>query len=127
MERVRLESAARAELLHEVKVKRADLLADLRHEDKRAAYLAMSGECWYVIREDIARSEEIPPQCGVMIAGQAGLEVARAAPRRAMRMYFGLWMALTRAAPIDNGADEDAQGRLGAPLHLAAGRPQVGG
>lgn len=89
MERVRLESAARAELLHEVKVKRADLLADLRHEAKRDAYLASSGECWYVIREHIARSEEIPPQCGVMIAGEAGLEVARAAPRRAMRMYFG--------------------------------------
>jgi len=42
-------------VVHEIKVRRADLLADLRHAAKRAAYLASSGECWYVIREGIAR------------------------------------------------------------------------
>lgn len=95
---------------HEIKVRRADLLADLRHEAKRAAYLALSGECWYVLREGIARPEEIPPECGVMIAGDAGLQVARPAPKRAMRMSFGLWMALARAAPMEpQAADEDAQ------------------
>ena len=95
---------------HEIKVRRADLLADLRHEAKRVAYLALSGECWYVLREGIARPEEIPPECGVMIAGDAGLQVARPAPKRAMRMSFGLWMALARAAPMEpQAADEDAQ------------------
>lgn len=95
---------------HEIKVGRADLLADLRHEAKRAAYLALSGECWYVLREGIARPEEIPPECGVMIAGDAGLQVARPAPKRPMRMSFGLWMALARAAPMEpQAADEDAQ------------------
>ena len=95
---------------HEIKVRRADLLADLRHEAKRAAYLALSGECWYVLREGIARPEEIPPECGVMIAGDAGLQVARPAPKRAMRMSFGLRMALARAAPMEpQAADEDAQ------------------
>ncbi len=100
-------------IVHEIKVRRADLLSDLRHEAKRAAYLASSGECWYVIREGIARPEEIPPQCGVMIASGAGLEVARAAPRRPMQMSFGLWMALARATPVGNGLDEDAQAWLG--------------
>ena len=95
---------------HEIKVRRADLLADLRHEAKRAAYLALSGECWYVLREGIARPEEIPPECGVMIAGDAGLQVARPAPKRPMRMSFGLWMALARAAPMEpQAADEGAQ------------------
>jgi predicted NBD/HSP70 family sugar kinase len=37
-------------IVHEIKVRRADLLSDLRHQAKRAAYLAASGECWYVIR-----------------------------------------------------------------------------
>lgn len=100
---------------HEIKVRRADLLADLRHEAKRAAYLALSGECWYVIAEGIARPEEIPPECGVMIAGPATLDVARPAPKRAMRMSFGLWMALARAAPIGPAFDDDVQGWLGEP------------
>jgi hypothetical protein len=43
-----------------------------------------------------------------MIASGAGMGVARAAPRRPVRMSFGLWMALARAAPIgppDRGLD----------------------
>jgi hypothetical protein len=100
-------------IVHEIKVKRADLLSDLRHEAKRSAYLALSSECWYVIGEGIARPEEIPPLCGVMIAGAAGLEVARPAPRRPVQMSFGLWMALARATPLGNGLDEDAQAWLG--------------
>ena len=102
-----------APIVHEIKVKRADLLSDLRHEAKRSAYLALSSECWYVIREGIARPEEIPPQCGVMISSDAGLEVARAAPRRPVQMSFGLWMALARATPVGNGRGEDAQAWLG--------------
>ena len=99
-------------IVHEIKVKRADLLADLRQPAKRAAYLGMSSECWYVLREGIARPEEIPPECGVLVAGDGALAVARPAPRRAMRMSFGLWMALARAAPL-GAQDDDAQGRLG--------------
>jgi hypothetical protein len=100
-------------LVHEIKVHRADLLSDLRHEAKRAAYLALSGECWYVIRQGIAQPQEIPPEFGVMLAGDAGLEVARAAPKRQMQMSFGLWMALARATPVDNATDQDAQAWLG--------------
>ena len=100
-------------LVHEIKVRRADLLSDLRHEAKRAAYLALSGECWYVIRQGIAQPQEIPSAFGVLLAGDAGLEVARAAPKRPMRMSFGLWMALARATPVDNGEDQDAQAWLG--------------
>jgi hypothetical protein len=100
-------------LVHEIKVRRADLLSDLRHEAKRAAYLALSGECWYVIREGIAQPQEIPPAFGVMLAGEAGLDVARPAPQRAVQMSFGLWMALARATPVDNGQVQDAQGWLG--------------
>ena len=35
-------------IVHEIKVRRADLLADLRQEAKRAAYRDL-GECWYVL------------------------------------------------------------------------------
>ena len=102
-------------IVHEVKVTRADLLADLRQLAKRGAYLQLSSECWYVIRAGIAEPQEIPPECGVMLARVEGLEVARAAPKRPMRMSFGLWMALARARPVDNEDGDDAQRWLGDP------------
>ena len=102
-------------IVHEVKVTRADLLSDLRQLAKRGAYLQLSSECWYVIRAGIAEPQEIPPECGVMLARVEGLEVARAAPKRPMRMSFGLWMALARARPVDNEDGDDAQRWLGDP------------
>ncbi|MEP7056332.1 MAG: hypothetical protein ABI809_00985 [Caldimonas sp.] len=100
-------------VVHEVKVRRADLLADLRNANKRAAYLQLSSECWYVIRDGIAVADEIAPECGVLVAGAAGLEVARPAPKRPMRMPFQLWMALARATPLAGWRFEDEQGWLG--------------
>ncbi len=98
--------------VHEIKVSRADLLSDLRHPHKSQAYLAMSSQCWYVLREGIARVEEIPPLFGVIEASPArGLEVLRPAPRRAVRPGLALWMALARATP-EPTADEDAQAWL---------------
>jgi len=93
---------------HEIKVRRADLLADLRRPAKGEAYRWLSGECWYVIREGIAQPEEIPPVYGVLLADAGGgLSVARPAPRRPMRLPFMVWMALARATP--ERADDDAQ------------------
>lgn len=100
-------------VVHEVKVNRADLLSDLRSARKRAAYLQLSSECWYVIRAGIAEANEIPPECGVLVADEQALEVARPAPKRAMQMPFGLWMALARATPLEGWRLEDAQGQLG--------------
>jgi hypothetical protein len=100
-------------VVHEIKVQRADLLCDLRREAKRAAYLQLGSECWYVIKQGIAEPDEIPPECGVMVASETGLDVARAAPRRAMPMPFGVWMALARATPIEGWRHDDAQGHLG--------------
>jgi hypothetical protein len=103
-------------IVHEVKVRRSDLLADLKRSAKRAAYLQLGGECWYVIREGIARPEEIPPECGVMVASDSLLDVARPAPRRALRLPFGAWMALARATPVEGWRTEEAQGWLGGSL-----------
>jgi len=107
--------------VHEIKVRRADLLSDLRQSDKRAAYLGMAGECWYVLAEGLAEADEVPAECGVMFArgpGFAELEVARPAPSRAMPFEAGLpfavWMALARAAPVP-WPDDDGQRRLGEP------------
>lgn len=86
-------------VVHEIKVRRADLLADLKKPDKRAGYGWLSSECYYVLAEGIARPEEIPPECGVMIATASRIELARAAPKRPMRLGFSTWMALAKAEP----------------------------
>ncbi len=104
-------------IVHEVKVRRADLLGDLRQVAKRDAYLDL-GECWYVLGSDakgrcIAAPDEVPPECGVMVVENGRLSVARAAPRRSrIGLPFGVWMALAKSTPV-SGLDEDAQAMLG--------------
>lgn len=104
-------------VVHEVKVRRADLLGDLRQDRKRAAYLDL-GECWYVLGCDargrcIAEPEEVPPECGVLMQEHDRLLLARAAPRRARKgLPFGVWMALAKATPVAL-LDDDCQGLLG--------------
>jgi len=115
--------------VHEIKVRRADLLSDLRHEAKRGAYLALSSQCWYVLQAGIAEPQEIPEAFGVLLAeGHGALTVARAAPRRAMTVPFALWMALARATP--EPVDDEAQrwlGDDGAPPPAASPQAPRGG
>jgi hypothetical protein len=108
-------------IVHEVKVHRSDLLSDLRREAKRAAYLQLSSECWYVIAHGIAQPDEIPPEFGVMSTTPAGqgtqLDVLRPAPKRPMKMSLPLWMALARATPVEGWRSDEAQGWLGDEIH----------
>jgi hypothetical protein len=100
-------------VVHEIKVSRADLLADLRRPAKGAAYRELSSQCWYVLRAGIGRPEEVPEPFGVLIAHDDTLEVARAAPPRRCLPAFHLWMALARATP--EPVDDSPQGLLGEP------------
>ncbi len=94
-------------VVHEIKVSRADLLSDLRTPAKGAAYRALSSQCWYVLREGIAQPDEVPADYGVLLAGASGLQLARPAPRRALRLPFAAWMALARSSPDATSPDED--------------------
>lgn len=104
-------------IVHEIKVRRADLLGDLRQPAKRAAYLDL-GECWYVLGKDargrtIAEPEEVPAECGVLVLQGSRLQVARTARRHARGgLPFGVWMALAKATPVA-GLDEESQALLG--------------
>jgi hypothetical protein len=106
-------------IVHEIKVHRSDLLGDLRRPDKRAAYLDLGGQCWYVLGADakgrpIGDASEIAAECGVMVIDDGRLVVARAAPPRARRpLPFALWLALAKATPV-SGLTEDDQALLGA-------------
>jgi hypothetical protein len=117
-------------LAHEIKVHRADLLSDLRRPDKGAAYRAMAGACWYVLRDGIGDAEEVPAPFGVMVARGERLEVLRP-PQRAGggSLPLATWLALARAAP-EPPPEEPAQRALGAPgpdpaADAAAGLPML--
>lgn len=99
---------------HEVKVRRADLLSDLRRPDKAAAYAALASQCWYVLWRGIGEADEIPPAYGVMLADDDGFEVLRPAPARPLTLPLAVWMALARAdaVPPEGGG---AQRLLGDP------------
>lgn len=102
-------------IVHEIKVRRSDLLGDLRQAAKRAAYRDL-GECWYVLGTDargraIAEPDEIPAECGVLMAQGNRLAVARPAHRPARGgLPFGVWMALAKATPL--ASDDDPQALL---------------
>lgn len=106
-------------IVHEIKVSRADLLGDLKKTDKRAAYLGLGGQCWYVLGQDargraIADPNEVPLECGVMVAVGDRLVVARMAPRRAATgLPFHVWMALARATPMPPGSGGALDGQDG--------------
>ena len=103
-------------VVHEVKVRRADLLADLRRPDKGAAYRALAGQCWYVLKTGIAHADEVPADYGVMLAavrddgGFGALEVARPAPSRACRLPFAAWMTLARCGALPPDEDPAQRG-----------------
>lgn len=116
-------------IVHEVKVRRADLLGDLKRPVKGEAYRALCGECWYVLKAGIGTAEEIPEVYGVMQAhplpgasestGLAfgALEVLRPAPRRAFRLPFSVWMTLARAnaEPTDEDPPQGLLGEIDSP------------
>ncbi len=108
-------------IVHEVKVRRADLLADLRQGAKRAAYLGLASQCWYVLKAGIAQADEVPAECGVMVAQAQALEVLRPAPRRPMRLPLATWMVLARS-DAEPAPDDDGQAWLGDPAGRHPGR-----
>jgi hypothetical protein len=91
-------------MIHEIKVSRADLLADIADVDKRTAYQALSSEFYYVMPAGMAQLAEIPFDCGVMYAGDAGLVTARPSEHRPVRPGFSEWMAIARRAaePVES-------------------------
>ena len=98
-------------VVHEIKVRRADLLGDLRKPAKGEAYRQMGRECWYVLADGIGDAGDVPEDYGVMIERGGVLDVLRPAPRRALRLPFATWMALARATP--EPAEEPGQRALG--------------
>lgn len=99
-------------LVHEIKVRRADLLGELRHPTKRACYLALAAELYYVFPDGLAAPSELPPECGVIVLRCDGLlETRRQAQRQPHLLSTLEWLELARATPLR--CEEELQLRLG--------------
>jgi hypothetical protein len=94
--------------VHEIKVRRADLLGDLRKDNKRRAYQSFSQSFSYVIAEGIAEPAEIPEDCGLIVATERTLRIVRPAPHRLVSLTTAQWIALVRAG-AEWGDDDDPQ------------------
>ncbi|MBL8289414.1 MAG: hypothetical protein JNL85_15650 [Rubrivivax sp.] len=99
--------------VHEIKVRRGDLLADLAKPDKGAAYRALASQCWYVLGPGVGSADDVPPEYGVLIDDGRALQLARPAPRRALTPAFPVWMALARAT-AEPPPEDSAQALLAA-------------
>lgn len=87
-------------VIHEIKVRRSDLLADLKRPDKRAAYQALATRFYYVLGERVGDAADIPDDCGALRCTADRLELLREAPPRAAEISFASWMALAKATPL---------------------------
>jgi hypothetical protein len=91
-------------MVHEVKVSRADLLSDLRHDAKRESYLWLSCETYYVFPAGVAEPREIPEAFGIWLLNgsiETGtLDLIRPARHAACKLPFPVWMALAAAPPM---------------------------
>ena len=54
-------------MVHEVKVNRGDLLAELRNTAKRASYQWLCCECFWVFPSGLAQPHEIPEELGIWV------------------------------------------------------------
>ena len=92
-------------VVHEIKVNRSDLLGDLERPEKCGANLDVGGQCWDVPGCDrtghpIAKLNEIPMECGVVVFQNNPIEVTRMAPKRTVsELPFYVWMELAKATP----------------------------
>ena len=92
--------------LHAIKVRRADLLGDLKNESKRRGGQSCSHSFHYVLAEGSAEPAEIPADCGLIVASERNLRIERPAPFRPATLTTAQWVALARAGA--EFGDDDA-------------------
>ena len=84
---------------YEIKVSRADFLSELKKPEKRAFGFDISHEFWYACAPDVAKPEEIPEGCGLLVV-QGGKLVQKvvAQQRQPRELTMAEMAALARAS-----------------------------
>ncbi|RJS95241.1 hypothetical protein [Salinisphaera sp. Q1T1-3] len=95
--------------VHEIKVRRSDLLGELRHA-KIERYRELAAGIYFVLADDIADVSEIPDAYGVAFHHpNHGYRIARSAPIGDYQLETRHWMALAKARPFAEPPPESPQ------------------
>lgn len=82
-------------VVHEIKVSRADLKGDLRNAGKRAGYLAVCSQLYYVFPARVGSADDVPDSCGVIVVDDEGQWIGhRVAPRQPNPLRPMHWLQL---------------------------------
>ena len=69
--------------VHEVKVNRADFLADVANPAKRGGYAEVAEVVYYAVPNGMVEAHEIPAECGLLVEREVGrFEVMKRAKKR---------------------------------------------
>ena len=95
-----------ARYAYEVKVSRSDLMRELADPGKREPFLELSNEFYYAVAHGVATKDEIPEDCGLILADKGGLKVAKKAPWRnvappGLPFMAAFFRALHEAKPLE--------------------------
>lgn len=81
--------------VHEVKVSRADFLADVARPEKRSGYAQLAEVLYYAAPAGIIRPEEVPDGCGLIVEVSEGVfKVEKRAKRRKVALSAHQFMNL---------------------------------
>lgn len=80
--------------VHEVKVSRADFLADIAKASKRGGYAAISERLFYVAPQGMLEPEEMPDGIGLLLATGNDFTVAKRAKRRKVALSAEVLLAM---------------------------------
>jgi hypothetical protein len=73
--------------VHEVKVSRADFLADIAKPEKRLAYALIAQRVFYVLPEGLVNADEVPEGCGLVYESKPGeFRVEKRAKKRPVKL-----------------------------------------
>lgn len=90
-------SANNARYCFEIKTSRADFLNEIKKPEKRRMGLFFSNYFYFVTPKGLVKTEEIPPECGLMELSDSGLRVTVEAPlRESLRPSWNFVAALLR-------------------------------
>ncbi|WP_304350869.1 hypothetical protein [Comamonas testosteroni] len=85
-----------APTIYEVKVSRADFLADLAKPEKRGAYADLAEAVYYCCADGLIAKDEVPDGCGLLVETSAGLfrSVKRPQKNKLFRLHVNTAMNL---------------------------------
>ena len=98
---------------YEIKVSRGDFLRELAQPAKRAWGFEISNQFWFVCAPDVAKPEEIPEGCGLLVATKGGekLRAVKQAQQRTCRDLDMLEVAAVLRAADNSDAHRSLRWR----------------